>query len=339
MLSTLTLRAAGAPLETARTRRVRVQSAVELRQALREARDRPLALDASGLACLLRADDARGFLEVQGGISWSALAASLGADGERLLAPWIRSASLPATVGQAVSIDAAGPDGAPFATCIESLALATLDGELRRIDRERQGELFRHVIGGQGLFGLIYSVTLRIDALRRAAERTALPLEIDHPGPERSGGSGGEVETLLPPEQVDAFLQAARSLAAERRFILRRVTLRRLRHGTESTLGWATRAWAGVTLCLDRGQTLGASVHAAEIRRVMHAEAIDRGGSFPARAAHGVSRAQLQACYPQLPAFLAEKRRYDPADRLQNAWYRSVTALLRDAPCESRWGD
>lgn len=339
MLPTLTLRAIGAPLETARTRRVRVQSAVELRQALREARDRPLALDASGLSCLLRADDSRRFLEVQGGMSWSALARGLGEDGERLLAPWIRSAGLPATVGQAVSTDAAGPDGAPFATCLESLALATLDGELRRIDRERQGDLFRLVIGGQDLFGLTYSVTLRIDALLRAAERTALPIEIDLPEPERSGGTSGEIETLLPPEQVAAFLKAARSLAAERRFILRRVTVRRLRQGTAGALGWATREWTGVTLRLESGQTLGASVHAAEIRRCLHAEAIDRGGSFPARAAHGVSRAQLQACYPQLPAFLAEKRRYDPADRLQNPWYRSVTALLRNTPCESRWGD
>jgi hypothetical protein len=175
--------------------------------------------------------------------------------------------------------------------------------------------------------------------LLQAAEHAALPIEFRLPGPEPSAGTAGAIETLLPPEHVEAFLDATRALAAERRFVLRHVTVRRLRQGAGSALGWATREWAGVTLRLDRGQTLGASVHAAEIRRCIHAEAIGRGGSFPARAAHGVSRAQLQACYPQLRTFLAEKRRYDPADRLQNAWYRSVTALLRNAPCESRWGD
>jgi len=337
MSATLTLRATGAPLELPRARTVRVHSADQLRRAMREARDhQPLALDASALACLLRTDDARRLLEVQGAMTWKALANGLGQDGERL-APWIRSAGLPATVAQAVSADAAGPDGAPLAAAIEAIALVTLDGELRRVDRERQDELFRLVIGGQGLFGLIYSVTLRLEVLLRAAERALPAIEIDLRGSERAGAAASDVEVLLPPERVEEFLHGARRLAAERRFALRRVAVSRLRKGAETALSWATRDWAGVTLRLELGATLGSSVHATEIRRQLHAHAIARDGSFPVRAAHGVSRAQLDACYPQLPAFLAQKRRYDPAERLQNAWYRDVMALLRCDTCDSRW--
>ena len=338
MLATLTLPAAATPRETTRMRKVRVRSADELRRALREARDRPLALDASGLNCVLRADDERRLLEVQGGMTWTALAACFGQAGERLTA-WAGSAGLPATVGQAVSADAAGPDGAPLSACVESVALVTVDGELRRVDRDTPARLFHHVVGGQGVFGLIYSVTLRSDALLRAAERALPAIELDLPGPELGNGTVCEVQTLLPPEQVEDFLEDARILAAERRLALRRIAVRHLRAGAESALGWAKRECVSVTLYLQMRTTLGASVHAAEIRRLVHAAAIARGGSFPVSAAREVSRAQLDACYPELPAFLAEKRRYDPAERLQNSWYRCVTALLRHQSCGSRWGN
>lgn len=337
MLTTLTLPAA-APFEALRMQRIRVRSADDLRRALREARDRPLALDASALDCVLRADDERGLLEVQGAMTWRALAAHLGAAAERLSA-WAGSGGAAASVGQAVSADAAGPDGAPLSACVESVALVTVDGELRRVDRNTPARLFHLVVGGQGVFGLIYSVTLRIDALLRAAAHAVSAIELHLPGPELGRGIVCEVQSLLPPDQVEAFVADARELLAERRLALRRIAVRPLQAGAESALGWAKREWASVSLQLQLRATLGASVHAAEIRRLVHAAAIARGGSFPVSAAPEVSRAQLDACYPELPAFLAEKRRYDPAERLQNTWYRRVTAQLRHQACASRWGD
>ena len=336
MLATLTLPATATHREPPRTRKVQVRSADELRSALRAGRDTPLALDASALNCVLRADDERRLLEVQGGMTWTALAVCLGQADERFAA-WSACAGLPATVGQAISADAAGPDGAPLSACVEAIALVTVDGELRRVDRDSPARLFRLVVGGQGVFGLIYSVTLRIDALLRAAEHARPGIELDLPGPELGNGIVCQVHTLLPPQQVEGFLQDARALAAERRLVLRRIAVRHLRAGAESALGWAKREWASLTLCLQVRATLGASVHAAEIRRLVHAAAIARGGSFPVSAALEVSPAQLDSCYPDLAAFIAEKRRYDPAERLQNSWYRCVTAMLRNQSCESRW--
>jgi FAD/FMN-containing dehydrogenase len=334
MSATFTLRVPGTPLAPRRS--VRVHSADELRRALREARDQPLALDASCLDRLLRADDDCRTLEVQGAMSWSGVAACLGGQAARL-APWLQTAGLPPTVAQAVGADAAGPDGAPLAACIEAVALATVDGELRRLDRTRDADLFRLVIGGQGVFGLIYSVTLRIDALLCAAQSLTPPVEIHLPGCAPAAALASRVETLLPPQELEGFLDAARTLALEHRFALRRVAVTQLRKGAETALSWATRDWAGVTLAIESATTLGASVHAAGVRRLLYAEAIRRGGSFPARRAPDATPAQLDTCYPQLPAFLAEKRRYDPAERLQNPWYRGVTGLMRYARCEARW--
>jgi FAD/FMN-containing dehydrogenase len=331
MLATLTWPAA-APLELPPAARVQVRSADELRRALRDARDRPLVLDASVLNSVLRADAERQRLEVQGAMTWRDLAHWLGTAGAPL-ERWLKWMAPPATVGEAVSLDAPAPDGLPLARYVDSLALVTLDGELRRIDRGHDASLFRHVAGGQGVFGVLYSVTLRIDALLQAAASACPPAVLELPPPAGGPGRLGEVDLLLPPEEALAFVTAARALATERRMALRRVAVRELRQGAETALSWAKRDWAGITLSLERVRpTLGASVHLTEVRRLLFAAALARGGSFPARAAYGASRAQLEAAYPELAAFLAEKRRYDPAERLQNDWYRGVTGMLRHVP-------
>ncbi|MDA1118448.1 MAG: hypothetical protein O2979_10700 [Proteobacteria bacterium] len=38
-----------------------------------------------------------------------------------------------------------------------------------------------------------------------------------------------------------------------------------------------------------------------------------------------------------LGAFLAEKRRYDPGERLLDPWYRGVRSLWRREACAVRW--
>src|SRR5512134_666904 len=81
MYATLTL-PAGQDLDAPRrSPTVRVRSADELRNALRQGRGQALTLDASGLDRVLHADAARGLLEVQAATSWSELAGYLSARG------------------------------------------------------------------------------------------------------------------------------------------------------------------------------------------------------------------------------------------------------------------
>jgi hypothetical protein len=73
-------------------------------------------------------------------------------------------------------------------------------------------------------------------------------------------------------------------------------------------------------------ETLGACVHAAEIERLLLDFVLAGGGSFRIGAAPQPSLVQLKRCYPQLEDFVAHKKRLDPAERLQNAWYRRIAA-------------
>ena len=84
--------------------------------------------------------------------------------------------------------------------------------------------------------------------------------------------------------------------------------------------------------------TLGATVAAAEVRRALLAAALRHAGSFPVRDLRDATRAQLEACYPMVKAFVADKRRGDPAERLQNDWYRALVVTMRSEACQVRWG-
>lgn len=328
MLATLTFPAIGDLHAAQRQETVRIRSADDLRRALRAARERALALDTSALNRMLRLDGERDHLELQAATPWCSITDYLG---ERAagLDSGVRAAGLAGSVGEAVSENAAGPDGIPMVSHVESIVVVTPDGELRRADRATNANLFALAVGGHGLFGVIYSVTLRVDSLLRAAERAQAPAELDLVASANARGLSRTAEFLVPPDQLDRVLADFRELASERRLMLQSVLVRKLRPEHETFLPWATRDWAGLTLRYFTRPTLGACVHATEIRRLLLDTVLARGGSFPIGEAHLPTLAQYHACYPTLSAFVAEKRRYDRAERLQNGWYRRVAALLR----------
>ena len=320
-----------------RVPRVRVRSADELRNALRHAREHALTLDGRGLDRVLRVDAGRGLLEVQAATPWAELAKTL-ASRDIALEPFARLSGLPATVGEAVSQAAAGPDGLPVSAHVVALTLVTPEGELRRADRESNSALLGLALGGHGVIGVLYSVTLSIESLRKSAANAVAPVELSIPESGPAAAADCAIECLLPPAALDAYLKEVRSLAAERRLSLLGISVRRYLPGEHARLNWATQEWAGVEVRFGVKTTLGASVGAAEVRRALLDAALQLGGSFPIRDARDATRQQMEACYPALKGFLADKRRSDPAERLQNAWYRSVVAKLRSEACDIRWG-
>ena len=335
MYAMLTLPAGYDPIPPRRALTIRVRSAADLRDALRHARERPFTLDGSGLDRVLGFDADRGRLELQAATPWSELVRYLAQHGIAIDA-YAGLRGLPATVGEAVSQAACGPDGGPISAHVAALALFTPDGELRRADRDTNGDLFRLAVGGHGAIGLLYSVTLCVESLRRGAAAAA-PVELSVAEGQSTAAPECAIECLVPPAALQAYLQELRSLLEERRIALHGITVRRYRPDPDACLRWASREWAGVEVRFGVRNTLGASVAAAEVRRALLGLALANGGSFPIRDLRDATRGQLESCYPMIAAFLADKRRSDPADRLQNAWYRRLAAIMRSQACTVRW--
>jgi len=293
-------------------------SAMELSAAVRAGQPHDLAR----LDRVLRVDGERGAVEVQAGACWTDIAA-------RLRPGHARTGTLGSamrTVGESLGANAAGPDGRPAVTHVQSLTLVMPNGELVRASRTRHGELFALTIGGYGVIGVLYSVTLDIGSLCAALDEAVGPQVLTAGGP---APARRPLRLLVPPHEVGALLEEARALCDEWRMPLAAASLRRTREENETFLRWARREYAALSLRFDEPQVLGAAVRATQLRRALLDAAIARGGSFALHCTPEATRAQIESCYPELPRFLAEKRRVDPTERLSNAWYLHYRRLFR----------
>ncbi|HKX38874.1 MAG TPA: hypothetical protein VJN20_09480, partial [Burkholderiales bacterium] len=100
------------------------------------------------------------------------------------------------------------------------------------------------------------------------------------------------------------------------------------RREDETFLRWARRDYVEVSLGLPDPADLGQSLRLKQLRQDLIDAAIGAGGGFQISSTPDATRAQTEACYPQLARFLAEKRRFDREERLVNDWYRRQRALL-----------
>jgi FAD/FMN-containing dehydrogenase len=169
-----------------------------------------IVLDTRPLSRVLSLDEETGLVEVEAGIQWRALVDAL-AD-----TPWaIRQKQTGADdlcIGGAVSanVHGRGLAFAPFVADVESLVVVGADGIARRCSRTQNADLFRLVCGGYGLFGVVYSATLRLDRRRKVERvvRLAHASELEELFAERiaEGYLYGDIQFAIDPESPD-FLQ------------------------------------------------------------------------------------------------------------------------------------
>jgi FAD/FMN-containing dehydrogenase len=142
-----------------------------------------LLLDTRGFSRVLAFDGERGTVEVEAGIQWPELYAYLSTS-EGGGGAWgftqKQTGADRLTLGGAISANVHGRALTlrPIVADVESLVLVDASGERRTCSRSLEPELFSLVVGGYGLFGVVYSVKLRL-APRRKLERVVEVRSID----------------------------------------------------------------------------------------------------------------------------------------------------------------
>jgi FAD/FMN-containing dehydrogenase len=125
-------------------------------------------IDTTALTQVLSKDSVRGRIEVEAGMMWPALIAATHAMPHPNGGTWaIRQKQTGVdnvTLGGSVSACAHGRGlaFAPLSEEVISLRLLRADGEIVSCSRDENAELFSLVVGGYGLFGIIYSVVLQL---------------------------------------------------------------------------------------------------------------------------------------------------------------------------------
>jgi FAD/FMN-containing dehydrogenase len=137
-------------------------------------------LDTRRLRRVLSFDPEAGRIEVEAGIQWPELLSVLREHPGSWAFAQKQTGADRMSLGGSISANAHGRglDRPPLVADVESLTLLDPEGELRRCSRDEDGELFALTIGGYGLFGLIYSVELRLvprETLERVVEVITVP--------------------------------------------------------------------------------------------------------------------------------------------------------------------
>ena len=133
-------------------------------------------VDIRKLDRVLAFDSARGLIEIESGMQWPKLFAELRSAQRGRATQWgfaqKQTGADRLTLGGCLSanVHGRGLTLPPFVGDVESFRLLDARGELHNCSRTEHPELFSLAIGGYGLFGFIYSVTLRL-VPRRKIER------------------------------------------------------------------------------------------------------------------------------------------------------------------------
>ena len=101
-----------------------------------------------------------GLLRVQAGASWKDVLQFLAPLG---LSVEIMQSNADFSIGGTLSVNAHGwqPDRPPVASSVQKISVFTAKGEVLICSRKENGELFKHALGGYGLFGIILEVWIK----------------------------------------------------------------------------------------------------------------------------------------------------------------------------------
>jgi len=173
-------------------------------------------IDTRLMSRVLHFDSAAGTIEVETGIQWPRLMGFLRQARVSGKPAWTVAQKQTGTdrlsIGGALAANAHGRGLTlpPFITHVESFTLIDTDGDVHLCSREHNPDLFSLAIGGYGLFGFIYSATLRLVPARKV-RRVVQLLEVPElPGAFanriRDGYLFGDFQFAIDPKS-DAFLR------------------------------------------------------------------------------------------------------------------------------------
>ena len=234
-----------------------------------------VALDTAGLNRIISLDTEAGLVSVEAGIMWDSLVAGLRDTQVNQELRWSivqkQTGADRLSIGGALAANGHGRglSYAPIVQDVESLELVDARGNLVHCSRTVNRELFSLAIGGYGLFGVIYSATLRLmpaHHLRRTVEVTDIdPLPDLFASRIANGFTYGDFQYVTDESSAHflrlGVLSCYRPVSAEEtasveppRLLLTRDDWLRLLHLSHSDKGRAFEEYAGFYRRTD-GQT------------------------------------------------------------------------------------
>lgn len=143
-----------------------------------------------------------------------------------------------------------------------------------------------------------------------------------------SGGGRTDIlhEYFLPPDRLEEFLAGCRSAIPGSGLDLLNVTLRYLAPDRTSLMSFVPAARIAAVMLFSQARTLAADTAMRRTTERLIDHALACGGSFYLPYRLHARRDQVARAYPGLDAFLALKRRHDPAGLFRNRMWEAYWA-------------
>jgi hypothetical protein len=144
-------------------------------------------------------------------------------------------------------------------------------------------------------------------------------------------GSEMITEIYVPRGDLASFMAEARDYFRSQKEGPIYGTIRLIEKDDETFLAWAKQPYACIIFNLHVARTPEGTERAkAQFRRLIDL-AIGHDGSYFLTYHRWATPEQLTKCYPQFPAFLRLKKKYDPGEIFQSDWYRHYRSLAGGA--------
>jgi FAD/FMN-containing dehydrogenase len=144
-------------------------------------------------------------------------------------------------------------------------------------------------------------------------------------------GSEMITEIYVPRAALASFMADARHELRRRDANVIYGTVRMIEPDRESFLAWAKERFACVIFNLHVDHTPAAIAKVADTFRSLIDLGIKYRGSYYLTYHRWARKDQVEACYPQMRAFLALKKMHDPDELFQSTWYRHYRHMFHDA--------
>jgi FAD/FMN-containing dehydrogenase len=145
-------------------------------------------------------------------------------------------------------------------------------------------------------------------------------------------GSEMITEVYVRRDRLVEFMEGARAELRVRRANVIYGTVRLIERDDETFLAWARDRYACIVFNLHVDHSPADIARTADTLRALIDAAIAFGGSYYLTYHRWARRDQVEACYPQMRAFLQLQQRHDPGETFQSDWYRQLRSMFLEAP-------
>ena len=137
-------------------------------------------------------------------------------------------------------------------------------------------------------------------------------------------------EYFVPRAAYNAFIAGARTIMQAQDLPILNASVR-IAHKEDVALTYAPEPVFALVLYVNQSADDAGNAAMRSLTRSLIDLTIQHGGRFFLPYQLHYTGRQLAACYPELPAFLAKKREYDPGELFSSTFYRGLKALTPTA--------